>query len=318
MTIPASIAQFVEYDEAYRFVFHDKEEKGLSYNGDAKAYLVKVETEGETVTETETAIDTSKYSVITVCAEDGTCNGCKGCTFDVVFPDLTAIDGIEAGDIIRVKYTSELTKDAIIGNQGNVNEVYGEFSNLHRPEYPGFTPKDTVIAFTYKVVVNKVDENNEALAGAEFTLEKYDAATNNWIAIAQVETEPGTVFTFEGLDDGDYRLTETKTPDGYNTIEPVEFTVTADHEIEWTTQDREDILTSLSGDVESGEVETAEIEFSESEDHGTLSTNVENKAGVILPETGGIGTTIFYVLGGLLVVAAVVLLVTKKRMASAK
>ena len=50
----------------------------------------------------------------------------------------------------------------------------------------------------------------------------------------------------------------------------------------------------------------------------TLTTKVENKAGVVLPETGGIGTTIFYILGGLLAVAAVVLLVTKKRMASAE
>ncbi len=311
MTVPSVIAQFVEYDEDYRFVFHDTEEKGLAYNGDAVAYIVNGDT--------ETPIDTALYSVITDCTD---CENCEGCTFDVVFPDLTAIEGIKAGSVIRVYYTSELTEDAVIGNQGNVNEVYGEYANLHRPEYPGFTPKDTVIAFTYKVIVNKThqvgedEEGNpiyEALTGAEFTLEKYNKATDSWIAIDQVETTAGTVFTFEGLDDGEYRLTETETPDGYNSIDPIEFTVTADHNIVWETQDRLKVLNSLSGNVTTGE-----IEFTVDTPAGSLSSDVENMAGIELPETGGIGTTIFYIVGGLLVAAAVILLVTKKRMSSAK
>ncbi len=302
MTVPSVIAQFVEYDEDYRFVFHDTEEQGLAYNGNAVAYLVNGDT--------ETPIATNLYSVITDCAE---CENCEGCTFDVVFPDLTAIEGIEAGSVIRVYYSSKLTQSAVIGNQGNVNEVYGEYANLHRPEYPGFTPKDTVIAFTYKVIVNKVDEDGEELAGAEFTLEKFNKATDSWIAIDQVETTAGTVFTFEGLDDGNYRLTETETPDGYNSIDPIEFTVTADHDIVWETQIRTKVLSSLSGNVTTGE-----IKFTADAAAGSLSSDVENKAGVVLPETGGIGTTIFYIIGGLLVAAAVILLVTKKRMSSAK
>ncbi|MGM9538975.1 MAG: SpaA isopeptide-forming pilin-related protein, partial [Candidatus Onthomonas sp.] len=115
----------------------------------------------------------------------------------------------------------------------------------------------------------------------------------------------GTTFTFSGLDDGDYRLTETTTPAGYNTIEDIYFTITAEHEIESDNP----ALTSLSGNVTTGE-----ITFTSSTTEGSLSTNVVNKAGSTLPETGGMGTTIFYVLGGILVVGAVVLLVTKKRM----
>jgi len=209
--------------------------------------------------------------------------------------------------------TSELNENAILGSQGNVNKVFGEFSNLHNPDHPGFTPEDAAIAFTYKVVVNKVDENNAALAGAEFTLEKYNAATKEWDEISKVETEPGTTFTFKGLDDGNYRLTETETPAGYNSIDPIEFTVTADHDILWETQGRTDVLNTLTGNVETGK-----IEFTPVVNEGSLSSDVVNKAGTVLPETGGMGTTLFYAIGGLLVAAAVILLVTKKRMASVK
>ena len=299
MIVPSSFAQFKEYEEAYRFVFHDTEERGLTFQPDT----VVVKIDGTVIT--------SGYEVDTA-PEDKH-------TFDVIFADLTAIESVKVGSKVTVEYKSRLNESAVLGQQGNVNTVYGEYSNLHRPEYPGRTPDDTVIAFTYKVVVNKVHQTGvdeegkpvyEELEGAAFTLEKYIAQTGKWIAIQQVETEPGTTFTFTGLDDGDYRLTETATPDGYNSIDPITFTVTAAHEVEWTTDlERDDILTSLSGNVTTGE-----IKFTASNDLGTLSTDVVNESGLVLPETGGIGTTIFYIVGGLLTVGAVVLLVTKKRM----
>ena len=76
------------------------------------------------------------------------------------------------------------------------------------------------------------------------------------------------------------------------------------------------MLTSLSGNKATGELR--DIKFTATKKDGSVSTDVVNKAGVVLPETGGIGTTIFYVLGGIMVLAAVGLLVTKKRMASAE
>ena len=113
-----------------------------------------------------------------------------------------------------------------------------------------------------------------------------------------------TTSTWSGLDDGDYKLVEATTPDGYNTIADIEFTITAGH-----VDGDSPYLNTLSGNVTSG---TAT--FTAVVNDGSLSTDVVNNAGTVLPETGGIGTTIFYILGGLLVLTAVVLLVTKKRM----
>ena len=296
MTVPSIINEFKTYKEAYKFTFHDKEEKGLTFQPDT--VVVKVNEEDILTANVD-------YTVITSTTD--------GDTFDVVFADMTKIDGLEAGDVVTVHYKSELNENAILGSQGNVNEVYGEFSNLHRPEYPGRTPKDFVIAFTYKVVVNKKDQDNKPLSGATFTLEKYNAAKGAWEFIEQVETEPEDVFTFYGLDDGNYRLTETKAPNGYNSIDPIEFTVTADHNILWEDEgERLTILETLTGDVTTGQIAFAALENNEG-----LSADVINEQGVVLPETGGIGTYIFYIIGGLLAVGAVVLLVTKKRMSVA-
>lgn len=208
---------------------------------------------------------------------------------------------------------------------GNVNKAYAEFSNNPNDEQggKGKTEWDTVIVFTYETIVNKVDKDNLPLEGATFSLEKFVAnaegtetfnkIVGNWVAIDTVETKPSTTFTFKGLDDGEYRLKEVKAPEGYNAIDDVYFTVVAEHQIEWATQARTDILTSLTGNVTTGE-----LKFTADKDAGKFSTDVVNEKGLILPETGGIGTTIFYIVGILLVVGAAIVLITKKRMGYAK
>lgn len=118
--------------------------------------------------------------------------------------------------------------------------------------------------------------------------------------VGMVDSETGTV-TFTGLGAGDYTIKETKTPAGYNTIAPVSFTIkfsaaSAKFSVE---------------DVTSGQ----DIRV---EDDNTLTTTIVNKAGLVLPETGGMGTTLFYVLGTILVLGAGILLVSKKRMNSGK
>ena len=85
--------------------------------------------------------------------------------------------------------------------------------------------------------------------------------------------------------------------------------MTATHDIEWTTQAQNTVLTNLSGNVANGE-----ISFTSSLTEGSLSADVINNSGSVLPSTGGMGTTIFYVVGSVLVVGAGVLLISKKRM----
>ncbi len=227
-------------------------------------------------------------------------------TLKVVITDVKAY-GAKTGTKVVVEYTATLDAGANIGSAGNPNEVYLVYSNnpnntgdgTSKPSDTGETPKDKNIVFTYKVVVNKVDGENKSLAGAEFTLEKYNKETDKWETIKVVKNDEGTTFTFSGLDDGNYRLTETKTPDGYNTIAPIEFTIVATH--------NDTGVTSLTGTNE-------KLIFTPDTTEGSLSADVVNNSGATLPETGGIGTTIFYVVGGILVIGAGVVLVTKKRM----
>lgn len=284
----------------YYFAFHDKAEAGLSFNADSvKVYV------GSTL------IPSTDYQLVT--------NPTDGDTFEVIFANLKTITAVKANSKITVEYTATLNADAVPGSQGNVNTAHLEFSNnpnkVHsgsgKPE-TGKTPDDSVIVFTYQVVVNKVKANGDALTGAEFTLEKvYKNSPNKTVAV--VKNTEGTIFTFKGLDDGDYILTETVTPARYNTIAPITFTVTAGHEITWNGANRTGVLTTLTGNAASG---TAT--FTASANKSELTTNVVNQSGATLPGTGGIGTTIFYVIGGLLMAAAAVLLITKKRMNSDK
>jgi fimbrial isopeptide formation D2 family protein/LPXTG-motif cell wall-anchored protein len=274
-TLPSNYADY----KTYYLAFHDKEEKGLSFNSDS----VKVAVNG-------TAVDASNYTVKTTGLTDG-------CTFEVVFTNLKNVANAKASSEITVEYTSTLTEKATLGNQGNVNEAMLQFSNNPNSEQvgestpTGKTPWDNVIVFTYEVVVNKVNENEEALKGAAFKLEKKlkDGTTK---PVKEFTAGEATSFTFSGLDDGDYVLTETTTPAGYNTIKPITFTVTAEHNIEWTTGERTDVLTELNGNAASGE-----ITFTPDKTAGSLTTKVINVEGSNLPSTGGMGTVLLYVAG---------------------
>lgn len=293
-------ADYDKYDKYY-FAFHDVEEEGLAF--DKNTVVVKVD--GNKIT--------SGYSVV-----DGSETGenVEKCTFEVKFANLKQVSGVHAGSVITVEYESVLTEKAVLGEHGNVNKAKLQFSNNPNDSQggengpTGETPWDNVIVFTYKVEINKVNENLQPLSGAEFTLSKklVDGTTED---IAVVKNTAGTSFTFSGLDDGDYILTETTTPSGYNTISPITFSVTADHDITWEKQTRDAVLTKLSGYKVNGE-----ITLTSDKKEGSLRADVENKSGSTLPSTGGMGTTIFYVVGSILVLGAAILLITKKRMSA--
>ena len=311
-TLPSRLLDY----SVYKVVFTDTLSKGFTYDNNA---VVKID--GNVVTENFT-ITQSTYNEETGTTITFSCN------------DIMKIDGITLNNssVITIEYTATLNENAVLGSAGNPNEAKLVYSN--NPNYTGEgensptgeTPKDTVIVFTYETIVNKVTKNpdydSEApgsqqyipLTGAKFTLEKYDKATDTWKPLATVKNDQGTTFTFTGLDDGLYRLTETTTPTGYNTIDPIYFTITAEH----ATESVNPTLTSLTASQtdESGANLTSGLvaTFTPVLSDGSVSTDIVNNQGSTLPETGGMGTTIFYVVGGLLVVGAVVLLITKKRM----
>lgn len=285
-TLPAHIS---EYDHYY-VEFTDTLSAGLTFDK-----ITKVTADGTTLT-------SDQYTVTTTSNSDGTT------TLSVIITDVKAVATITKDDDIVVEYNATLNSKAIIGSAGNPNKVKLTYSNnpnntgdgTSKPGDTGETPEDTVVVFTYKVVVNKVDQNGDALEGAGFTLYKKDSS-GNWNAVGD-EITGVTTFEFERIDDGDYKLVETTVPDGYNKASDVEFTVTADHDI---TSDSP-ALNSVTG--------TGSLTFTSSTTDGSLTTDVVNKKGSVLPSTGGMGTTILYVVGTILVLAAGILLVTKKRM----
>lgn len=302
-TLPAD---YDNYD-AYYYAFHDKECAGLTFQADT----VKVYVDGVAITE--------GFEVVTEGIKEGE-------TFEVRFANLKDIAEVNKDSVITVEYFSQLNSGAVIGAAGNPNEMYLEYSNNPNSEWApswgeddtdndgdeeideedekegptGETPVDKVIVFTYKVEVNKVDQNLQPLQGAEFTLEK-KLADGTTKTLEVIMGEDLATFTAVGLDDGDYVLTESVTPAGYNTIAPVEFTISATHEVEAAEPK---LLTLEGGDMFEGAIDTL-----------TLTADVVNQAGTVLPETGGVGTTIIYVVGAILVLGAGVVLVTKKRAA---
>lgn len=304
--LSATIAEdYANYTHGYKLTFHDKEEAGLSFNKDSvKVYV------GETLI-------TTGYEVVTEGLTDG-------CTFEVRFANLKDIASVKAGSIISVEYTSTLNTDATVGSVGNKNTSHVTYTNNPNDEQAGEngkTPKDVVIVFTYQTIVNKVTKNPAydaskdtgktgtdsdgnpefiPLKGAGFTLYKKNASGTYDAVGSELKDEDMTQFTWKGLDDGDYKLVETTTPSGYNTIPDIEFTITATHDV---SSDNPTLTSLNGGDKFTGVIST-----------GVVSANIENQSGAQLPSTGGMGTTIFYVLGSVLVIGAVVLLVTKKRM----
>ena len=311
--LKATLADNVSSYTTYKVVFHDTLSKGLTYNNDAKVYIDGTETNGFTVTATVNA--------------DGTT------TLTVSCDDVKAL-GAGNSSVITVEYTVKLNENAVLGSAGNPNKVKLEYSNNPNKSEAGSnetgeTPKDVVIVFTYKTIINKVDSENKPLTGAAFKLEKLikgkDGAADTWTTVKEFAVDGTTTsFTFSGLDDGQYKLTETKTPAGYNTIDPIYFVIEATHDVTAdapTLKTLNAYLTDANGnkqtemkDGESVNIDLGTVDLTA----GSITTTVVNKSGAQLPETGGIGTTIFYVLGGVLVLAAVVLLVTKKRMSGAE
>lgn len=253
-------------------------------------------------------------------------------------------------DYIVIFYDAVLNANAEIGLPGNENTAYLEFSNNPNGDGTGRTEDDKVIVFTYELDGTKVDgETQAALQNAQFVLlngAKSEAAmvengkVTGWVKVATEAAAgdvqmPGTyeewverygdqnviltsaadgIFKIAGLDDGTYYLREIQAPNGYNLLEEdVQLVITADtaNGQEWDG-DPATALTALNMTITVGEAGPTQVRGDL--EGGTVGVTVENNQGATLPETGGMGTTLFYIIGGLLVVGAGILLVVRIRM----
>ena len=235
-------------------------------------------------------------------------NPTDGDSFDVKFKD----DKLKPNDVVVVTYSATVAANAMIAGAGNKNTAQLEYNGKH-------STKEETTTYVWKLNVHKyaLDSKNKevALSGAKFVLYRKDdtdkkyyatltgSKIDNWVtdennATTLVTSGEGNIL-IEGLNVGTYYLEETEAPVGYNKLtKPIEVKITA-------TSD----ATRVSETVEYKN--SSETSYTQATD---ATVKVLNKAGTQLPSTGGIGTTLFYVIGGVLMAVAAVLLVTKKRM----
>lgn len=272
---------------AENYVFHDKMSAGLTYTG-----VTGVTLNRENVDKASYTVKTTEFS--------------DDCTFEVIFTQAFC-NTLKANDEIVISYTATVNEKAVIGSTGNPNESKIEYGESGKTTT---TPPSKTTTYTWSFDVLKYGNNDESkvLKDAQFVLlnnGKTKVATiangklTGWVDVPTAGEDrtitwpANTVLTtgadgkiaIAGLDSDTYYLREVEAPAGYNKL----------------AEDKEVKIAPTAG-----ENNTLSL--------APLTVKVNNQSGAELPSTGGIGTTIFYIIGAVLVLGASVLLVTKRRM----
>ena len=280
-TITGKVPDYTGFD-TYIYTIEDTMSAGLTFDRDSLSVRVG---------NTDVTADTNKCEITY-----------DGSTAPNTFKVSIIVKNCTVGDPIEVTYKATVNEKAIavISN----NEAKLTYSNdPTNSESKTTTPAEIVKVYTSKIVIDKFESGSEAtkLPNAKFVLYKEEkpgetvyyqwnetAKKVEWVMdvtdATVVTTNDKGEATFGGLADGTYYLVETEAPAGYNPL-------TAPVEVK----------------VAGSSTDAAKL---------SVTAKVENKTGTTLPSTGGMGTTIFYVLGSVLVIGAAVLLVTKKRMST--
>ncbi len=288
----ADIGQTVEFRVtisvhagAENYILHDVMASGLTFNNVTKVEHVIPGSGTHTM-------ETDLYTVNTTGIADG-------CTFEVVF-SKEACDELETNDKIVVYYTAMLNRNAVIAGDGNTNTAWLTFgaNSAHKSN------ESTVVTKTFGIDIIKTDSQNTLIDGAQFRI--YDTETGG-TEIGVVLMDDGVTYRraradevgvaiivkdgkvrVVGFDNGVYYLEETISPAGYNKLTARQRFIISDGNLDAIFND------------------------------GTYSTgsgvHVVNKTGSMLPETGGLGTTLFIAVGTIMVLGAAVVLFAKKRM----
>lgn len=301
-TLTSTIPDMSAYN-TYTFNFKDTLSKGLTFG---QVTSVKV---GDTTLTKDT-----DYTVTTAPADSGKT------LLTVAMKDFKTKQQANAGKKITVTYTATLNENAVVGGAGNVNSAKIQYSNNPSTNGTGESEPSKVRVFTYGFTVDKYtgDEYTDKatrLAGAEFTLAHKDGSAISFVqvsagsatanAVYRVakagETGTTTITTpangkvvFEGLKNGEYTLTETKAPAGYNKLASA-------------------IGVKVNGQNNGTDTTNATVTITYNNDNGndynqTASNGVipvQNKSGAILPGTGGMGTIAFTVIGVLVIALGV-------------
>lgn len=282
---------------AQKYVLHDTMTDGLTF--DSSSLVVTVGEEPLTLG--------TDYTLVTE-TEDG-------CTFEVVFAD-SFLNTITVDTTILVYYSATIDEDAVIASEANTNETYLKYGDK------GTTETDYTKTYTYKFDIVKYTGNTDTrLAGATFALYRdekhedqvyfvatdvantYRVATKEEIAEAEkagteeskivkefTTDDAGQIF-IEGLDAATYYLEEVEAPTGYTKL-------TSDVVVKISKKN-----SAADGDFTINNIETTQV-------------SVENKSGSLLPSTGGMGTTLFYIIGICLIVAACAYFIFRRKAAS--
>lgn len=301
-TLTSTIPDMSAYS-TYTFNFKDTLSKGLTFG---QVEFVKVEGVTDPLT-----VGTD-YTVTTPTASDN--------TLAVAMKDFKAKQQANAGKKITVTYTATLNKDAVVGGHGNTNSATIQYSNNPSTDGTGESEPSKVRVFTYGFTVDKYtgDQYTDTatrLAGAEFTLahkggtaisfvKVADSATQNAVYRVAKADEAGATTTittpangkveFRGLENGEYTLTETKAPAGYNKLASA-IGVRVDGQNDGT--DTTNATVTITYNNDNGN------DYNQTASNGVIP--VQNKSGAILPGTGGMGTIAFTVIGVLVIALGV-------------
>lgn len=301
-TLTSTIPDMSAYN-TYTFNFKDTLSKGLTFG---QVTSVKV---GDTTLTKDT-----DYTVTTAPADSGKT------LLTVAMKDFKTKQQANAGKKITVTYAATLNKDAVVGGAGNVNSATIQYSNNPSTNGTGESEPSKVRVFTYGFTVDKYtgknyDDTATRLAGAEFTLahkggtaisfvKVADSATQNAVYRVAKADEAGATTTittpangkvdFRGLENGEYTLTETKAPAGYNKLASA-IGVKVDGQNNGTDTTHATVV--IKYDNNNGSV------YDQTASNGVIP--VQNKPGVVLPGTGGMGTIAFTVIGVLVIALGV-------------